>query len=278
MISDEQKNKVYFSSLLPVRCPKTYQGLIEVLDKYNVPHALLEGTNDIWCRDYMPIQAIEDRFVAFGYNPDYLQDTPEHRASITDGYEVACKNTCYHISDDRGILVDGGNIVNHGIKMVMTAKVLEENPGISLRRFVEHLEMTLGAELILLPWDTEEIYGHTDGILRFVDDDTVIMTNYRQFDPDMADRFYYMLEPHFKIHELKYKVKKPYKNNYAYINWLQTDKVLIIPKFNVEEDDQALAQITKWMPQYKGRIEQVDATDLIRYEGCLNCASWTVKE
>lgn len=32
------------------------------------------------------------------------------------------------------------------------------------------------------------------------------------------------------------------------------------------------------MPEYDGRTEMVDATDLIRYEGCLNCASWTVYE
>ena len=32
----------------------------------------------------------------------------------------------------------------------------------------------------------------------------------------------------------------------------------------------------KLMLQYRNRIEMVDATDLIRYEGGLNCASWTI--
>lgn len=68
------------------------------------------------------------------------------------------------------------------------------------------------------------------------------------------------------------------KPDLPYINWLQTDKVLILPKFNAPEDKQAFEQISTLMPEYEGKIETVDATDLIRHEGCLNCASWTVYE
>ena len=95
----------------------------------------------------------------------------------------------------------------------------------------------------------------------------------------MAGRFRRCLEPHFKtIPELRFDIKKPYKNNWAYINWLQTDKVLILPKFNAPEDEQAFEQISTLMPEYEGKIVTVEATDLIRHEGCLNCASWTVYE
>ena len=105
------------------------------------------------------------------------------------------------------------------------------------------------------------------------------MTNYAQLDSKMAGRFRRCLEPHLKkIHELRFDIKKPYKNNWAYINWLQTDKVLILPKFNAPEDEQAFEQISTLMPEYKGKIETLEATDLIRHEGCLNCASWTVYE
>ena len=52
--------------------------------------------------------------------------------------------------------------------------------------------------------------------------------------------------------------------------------MLILPKFGAPEDQEAYDQISRLMPHYKSRIEMVDATDLIRYEGGLNCASWTV--
>lgn len=45
MIQDNQCNRVFFSSLLRERCPIAFRGLTEVLDKYDVPWSLLEGTN-----------------------------------------------------------------------------------------------------------------------------------------------------------------------------------------------------------------------------------------
>lgn len=279
MIPDSLCNRVYFSALLPEVCPVTYRGLVDVLDKYDVPHSLLQDTRDIWCRDYMPQQVTPHEFAAFQYRPDYLLDTKEHEESITDGYEVAKANGIDFIHDERGIKLDGGNTVHGSGKVIFTSKIFEENPGMPYDYLCRMLRMNLGAEPVFIPWDAKEIYGHTDGIVRFVDEDTILMTNYAQWDSRMAERFKKCLKPHFKrIKELKFNVRKPYKNNWAYINWLQTDKVLILPKFNVSEDDQAFKQISRYMPQYAGRIEMVDATDLIRYEGCLNCASWTIYE
>ena len=70
---------------------------------------------------------------------------------------------------------------------------------------------------------------------------------------------------------------KQHKHNWAYINWLQTDRVLLIPSFDCPEDEQAYTQIASLMPMYKGCIEMVTANDLISHEGCLICASWTVR-
>ena len=279
MISEFHSNTVYFSDLLPKRCPKTFSGLKEVLDRYGVEYKFLKGTNDIWCRDYMPIQCSHNLFALFRYNPDYLQDSPEHLASITDNLEVSRQIGPNHIFDCRRVVLDGGNAV-HGVgKVVMTMKVFEDNPNWSVRELSEYLERCFGADIVFLPWDTSEIYGHTDGIVRIIDSDTVLLTNYAQFDSEMAARFRRILKAHFKhVKELKYKVRKLNENSWAYINWLQTDKVLILPKFNIPEDEQAFRQIEKAMPDYHERIEMVDATDLIIHEGCLNCASWTMLE
>lgn len=103
------------------------------------------------------------------------------------------------------------------------------------------------------------------------------MTNYRQLDSWMAARFRNILKAHFnKVYELSFKVDKLSPNSWAYINWLQTDKVLILPSFGVLEDEQAFRQVECWMPEYYGRIEMADATDLVRGGGCLNCATWSI--
>ena len=277
MIPDSRCNRVYFSAKLPEACPQTYLGLVDILDRYGVPHSLLKRTKDIWCRDYMPIQNAEESFIAFGYRPDYLMDTRKHRATITDGYNAAVSNHFFNLSDFRHVIVDGGNLVHCGSKAIMTAKVFEENPWMDAEELCRLLRTRLDAEIIFLPWDTEEIFGHTDGLVRFIDEDTVLMTNYEQVDKRMAERFRRILKARFKnVAELHYKGRHSSEHSWAYVNWLQTDKVLIIPKFGIPEDDQAFEQISALMPDYKGRIEMVDATDLICYEGCLNCASWSI--
>lgn len=279
MILDSCCNRVFFSAKLPEACPVTYRETAAALDRYGVPHSLLKGTKDIWCRDYMPVQILPNHFVAFGYQPDYLLDSRVHRESISDGLEVARLNGLGGVSDSRGVLVDGGNTVHCGGKVIMTSKVFEENPGLRAVELSHLLEDSFGAKLIVLPWDPDEIYGHTDGILRVIDEDTVLMTNYSQLDPRMAARYRKCLKPHFKrILELHYDVERLNPLSWAYINWLQTDRVLILPRFGIPEDAQAFSQIERAMPQYRGRIESVDARDLVRYEGCLNCASWTVRE
>jgi len=62
MIPDWQTDCAYFSDLLPGRHANLWQGLERVLAQSSVATRLLQGTRDIWCRDYMPVQ-IENRMV-----------------------------------------------------------------------------------------------------------------------------------------------------------------------------------------------------------------------
>lgn len=277
MILEKENNTVFLSPKLAEDSPQTYEGLNEALSRYGIPHHLLEGTKALWCRDYMPIQVAEDRLLRYNYDPNYLK-TPRWRDSRSDNREVCRLNGIDYDETLGDIVIDGGNVVHGGNKVVMTSKVFEENPSYTVRELSTILENAFCAELIVLPWDSNEIYGHTDGILRLVDDDTVVMTNYRQIDSDMAKRFLNSLKSHFKtIQELRYDVKRPSKYNWAYINWLQTDKVLIVPAFDIAEDEQVMKQLSIFLPEYKDRIEMINARDLVRHGGGLNCASWTVK-
>lgn len=279
MIQDNECNRVLFSALLGERCPIAYKGLTETLDKYDVPWSLLEGTNDIWCRDYMPIQVQPDRFAEYEYRPDYLLQRPKDRATITDG-NVVCARLGYPCDASlRTFIMDGGNVVRAGGRVIMTGKIFEENPGEDLVVTINHLQRTFGAELVVLPWDSNEEFGHADGICRYIGGDRVLMTNYSDFDSRMARRFRKILSANFKkVEELSFDLPRVHRYSWAYINWLQTEQVLIIPKFGIPEDVQALEQISSLMPEYQGRIEMVDATDLVVRGGCFNCCSWTVRE
>ena len=128
MITDFQCNTVYFSALLQKRAPVTYANLISALDKHGVEHRLIPHTNDVWCRDYMPIQVAEGDFRGFTYDPDYLHETEEDLASRTDGSEV-CQEMGFEVRmPSRSLVIDGGNVIRCDDKVIMVDKVFIENP------------------------------------------------------------------------------------------------------------------------------------------------------
>ena len=55
MIIDNDTNIVYFSGLLESdpRFPGSYNRIIEILDRFNVRYDIINGTRDVWARDYI---------------------------------------------------------------------------------------------------------------------------------------------------------------------------------------------------------------------------------
>jgi len=72
MIPDKDTNIVYISKFLKTKPEfvSTCNQITDILDKYHVSYYFLEGTKDIWARDYMPIQVSEKKFIEYRYDPD----------------------------------------------------------------------------------------------------------------------------------------------------------------------------------------------------------------
>ena len=71
--STSREQIVYVSELLKSKFPECFGRLTSILDKHNVKYALLKGTKDIWCRDYMPVQIESGKLIQFRYDPSYLK-------------------------------------------------------------------------------------------------------------------------------------------------------------------------------------------------------------
>lgn len=56
MITEQYKDKVYFSKWFKSDYPDIYHNVCNILDENNVAHDTLSLTKDYWCRDYMPVQ------------------------------------------------------------------------------------------------------------------------------------------------------------------------------------------------------------------------------
>ena len=301
MITDNLTNTVYFSSQLPEKCPILNAHITEALHKRGIPFSYLHGTKDIWCRDYMPIQIDEKFYVFYDYTPNYLQDKigqtlqtiPENvfnnesnnllrllpRSYMTevhfDGLRpIPVKNMVYH-SIRIDLVLDGGNIVKCGDKIVMTDKVIIENEDKSPEGVQWLLEEAFRNKIIFLPWDRNEKYGHSDGIIHYLGDNRVLMTNYSDFDKTFAKNYLRVLEKHFDVVTLTYNVKRKHERSWAYINFLQVGNIVLVPQLGIPEDEQALEQISKALPDCE--VVGIPALEAVRRGGALNCISWNIK-
>ena len=172
MITGKEQNTVYFSSLLQTdpRFSYSYQRLINILDKHQIKYKNLNSTKDIWCRDYMPVQIDLDRFVQFRYELSYLLEDLDHQSDP----RIVCKENKLspQFSD---INLDGGNIVNWSDRAIITDRVFDENLSYSSKiHLVSEIEKFLEVEVIIIPQINIDYTGHADGMVRFVDRNTII--------------------------------------------------------------------------------------------------------
>ena len=274
-IVDSLTDTVFFSDLLPEKCPTLYQSLDKILKDNDIDHRLLRNTKDIWCHDYMPIQTSEKRFVFYRYNPDYLQ-TKYYQRTITDVNRIGNIDCLRQDGEavDLDLVIDGGNVVKCDDKIVMTEKVFFENKDKSRNEIQRLLEESFECDIVFLPWDRKEIFGHSDGIVHYAGDNRVLMTNYEDFDATKARQFLKILEKYVEVIPLKYNVKRKHERSWAYINFLQIGKLILVPQLGIPEDEQALQQIADAMPQ--SNVIGVPALEAVRKGGALNCISWNV--
>ena len=301
MITDNLTNTVYFSGLLPVKCPILNASISEVLLKRGISFDYLKGTKDIWCRDFMPIQIQKDRLIAYKYTPDYLQDkrhirlqtNPEDvlQADSNELFRVlpTCRVEDVALDGMRSIpiskpivetikidlVMDGGNVVKCDDIVVMTEKVFVENSDKSRDVVEQILCDAFQCDILFLPWDREEYFGHSDGIVHYAGDGRVLLTNYNDFSTYYYRRFLKALEARFEVMPLKYHVKRSHARSWAYINFLQVGKLVLVPQLGMEEDGYALQQIGNAMSDCE--IVGIPALEAVRRGGALNCISWNLQ-
>lgn len=298
-VLDTHTNTCYFSWILPERS----EGLnvIKRIMDSGIEVRLLQGTCDIWCRDYMPIQLYENKFIGYEYAPDYL-DYPGGAAYQTNPARVLDKLDIDVTQS--GIILDGGNVIKTDKGIIMVDKVFKENMHLRKNILIKRLETYFENEIIFLPWDKAEKYGHADGIVRYISKGRVLMTNYHQYSKNYADKFLKKLSQHFDVEVLDYDVEKPCKYNWCYINFLRVRDKIFIPQLTwedytgtkeaaplppglrtdgtpkwyhsrIKEDEQALEQFHLIFP--KCEIIPVSCPQIVEEGGALNCISWNVR-
>ncbi|SHJ66870.1 Agmatine/peptidylarginine deiminase [Hymenobacter daecheongensis DSM 21074] len=277
-MSDATKaGMVYLADILPGRHTSVVRELVAALSASGLSSRLLPGTRDIWARDYMPVPVPSGQLVRFRYAPDYLR-AKKWQHLITNATSV-----CQELSlaaQESTLTIDGGNVVRGAGKVLLTDKVVRENPQISPSRLRRELARQLETDhLILLPADPVDFTGHADGMLHFLDERTVLLNDYSQektaFWPQLRSALY---AAGLDWIPLAYN---PYHNVSLtdaagiYINFLRTKHTIVAPVFGQHEDEAALRQLERVFPTHT--IQPIQCRELAREGGLLHCITWTAE-
>ena len=272
MITNFDTNKVYLSKGMTSEMYVDATGhLLGTLHNQKVHWGFLPLTASpfhIWTRDYMPVQINKNKFVRFNYSPDYLKDSPEYKPDTptilsTLGLQV--------LNSDN--IIDGGNVISCGNKVIMTDKIFRENPHYERNVLIDTLGQLLEAEIVLIPEDYYDEYGHADGMVRYMGEGRVLLNNYCDFDKALRKRLLAALSPYFDIIELHYGAYTD--RSWAYINFLHVGQHIFIPMMNDKLGEMAFRQIADAFPQCKCH-PVYHCESFVREGGALNCSTWNI--
>lgn len=278
VIIPSREQTVYLSGLLKSEYPETCNRLIKILKKHYVKYAFLEGTKDIWCRDYMPVQTPSGKLIQFTYNPSYLRGNKEWEDSRSDVKEVCRLNNIEALFSD--INLDGGNVLICDDRAIISDRIFSENPNRDKDELVKELTKLLECEIIIIPTENDDMTGHADGMVRFVNKNTILVNN-------LEEEYKYWREGMQKVIE-KYKLKyinlpfflpkdskHPLSAVGIYVNYLEVNNLIVLPVFGRDEDKQAIDIIQKTFPNKV--IETIDYNAVALEGGLLNCTTWVIK-
>ena len=264
-------------------CNGVAKDLFAALDRLGIQHMELSNTMDIWCRDYMPVLLFDDGYYAtYQYQPDYLWNKKCNRKYITNQTN-ASKGLEINTSLSMGLVFDGGNYVRHNDKrkstVFMTDKILMENSFCPSHELIVKLHLSLAADIVLLPWDMDEPYGHADGMVAPLPDGRLLLNNYCQAakgkKKDYYKRLLKMLDGHFPFVELSYDCKLE-EDSWCYLNFLKVPGAVLLPCLSrgarCDNDQAAIEKFQELFPD--DEIIPIYAKSLINRGGGLHCVTW----
>ena len=262
---------LYFSSRLNIQEYKpAADRLFTALSANGISHKLLNNTKDIWLRDFMPVKTKSGKYVSFRYEPSYLANDPQLRTDFKTDIAPSFKVDNLVYTD---INLDGGNVVFSPSKekVIISDRVFSENPEYDKNTLLLELEKLLEASVLIIPSLKSDMTGHADGMVRFVDENTVV-TNAPLSPYGFETKVKKSLQNYgFNVIDFPYFYSKGDSAVGCYLNYLETEKSIFLPVFGVDTDNEAI-KLAKNI--FDKTIIPVNINEVAEYGGLLNCISW----
>lgn len=274
MITNCETDFLYLADTLPNKFPAFYRQLSSSLKALDISHSLLPETADVWARDYMPIQVREKKLVSFIYQPDYLEKEEYLHLQTNPEQVLSQLNIPFQKAP---IKLDGGNVVCSRNKVILTDKVFQENPTFERSQLIAQMEALFETDLLyFIPRQPYDYLGHSDGMLRFLDEDTLLVNDYNRESKTFQKKLGKALSS-FSLETLPYNIYKNKDTANAlgtYINFLHMKQGIVLPTFKLKEDEEAYKAVSQFFTGIP--IDTIDCTILATHGGVLNCISWNI--
>jgi agmatine deiminase len=152
------------------------------------------------------------------------------------------------------------------------------------------LEKLMERELIVIQAysKSEDMTGHIDGMLRFVDENTLVGNAVEENDTDLKNDVVrlqkdyglkYISLPYFEDpfnQDKRVPTDKRISAKGIYVNFLKIDEIILFPVFKEpgfeEYDKEAEKVMIKAFPTYK--IVPIHINEIAKQGGLINCISW----
>ncbi len=260
---------------------------------------------DIWARDFCPIYISNGIVCKALYNPSHFNKNqiikfadPDNQTGIDLAIFLNLKINYLLQPGKNNLILDGGNFIHNGQgTAIVTNRVIADNETLSIDEIRKIFQKQLGiSNLIFIPVEVGDETGHIDGMVRFINENTLIVA-------DLPSE--YINDPE-NISEIEYKNDKQFLDNIAdtlskvfsvirientiprnegkeglasaygnYINFLRIGNTIFLPNYGTTQDNKATETLKKHFPNLIVVPIKKDIDKLSNYGGVLNCISWT---
>jgi agmatine deiminase len=248
--------------------------LEEMRDGIPQGNLLVGSIPDIWIRDFAPVRTVVGSF-KFQYLPSYLSE--KHAQLIEHGFMQWFRSVGLE-AESVELLLDGGNFVYNGRdSVVITERILEDNPGYTKEEIHRRIQTGLQLERVaIIPEGPREKTGHADGMVVWLSDDILGVARYPEPIRSRVLRALEQALPGVELAELPFQPTGDVWEGWesaagVYVNALSTENALYVPQFGLEADASALRSYRSLSSK---DVIPVTTGREVRLGGSVRCLTW----
>lgn len=279
------QDTIYCASECKKSNRKFYQHLAKILAKDgNNVLTVEDPLPSIWLRDYFPT-FVDGKFVRFDPCLDYMN---EEQSVLYDEFNFDQIKKYLNKAKIKNcdLTLDGGNVVFNETHIITTEKVFQDNRKLSKREIEKRIRDAFnGRKVIYIRTESKKYdpVGHSDGIVNFLDNDTLLMADYRSVNKRLHshnikllhDIFNVVILPQYFVESITAIDEKHewYDIEGCYVNFIGTKNSLVFSKFPRKDYNDEVKELIKKHDTLGRKLHFVDTSQVTRYGGGLHCIS-----